>query len=159
MPMTAAYCGSGRKVKQDKRRRTGTHIEDDLVEKLHGVAAKHQGHDTPVDLAAQDSEVDGGNALGIAVVAEVAPSGVDICLGARGIDEARRGTGGVGMTGGGVGRGADTAKSDIVAHLVVADGRHVERRKKAMADHEAAEGEMSGAGGRGERESVRTRER
>lgn len=71
----------------------------------------------PVNLAAQGGEVDGGHALGMAVMIEEVPGGVHVCVsvGGRAASGAR---------GGGLGLGANVLKRDVVAHLVVADGRH-----------------------------------
>ncbi|KAF4504638.1 hypothetical protein G6O67_008065 [Ophiocordyceps sinensis] len=112
-PMTAAYCEIQSSMPEPKARTRDAHVENDLVEELHGVAAKHERHNVQVDLAAQRGEVDGGHALDMAVTVEELPGGVDRGRGRAGSGRER-------------GRGADVAESDVVAHLVVADGRHGE---------------------------------
>ncbi len=62
-----------------------THIVNDLVEKLHRVAAKHDGDDAPVDAAAQLLEIDGVDAGHVAVLVEKDPGGVDVGAARRGI--------------------------------------------------------------------------
>lgn len=71
--------------KRRRGKKKKTHIVNDLVEKLHRVAAKHDGDDAPVDAAAQLLEVDGVYAGHVAVLVEKDPGGVDVGAARRGV--------------------------------------------------------------------------
>ena len=71
-----------------------THIQDDLVEELHRVAAKHERHNVPVNLVAESIDIDGSDAVDVdvAVLIEEFPRRVDLgaTAGGVGVDTGRR---------------------------------------------------------------------
>lgn len=84
-----------------------TDIEDDLVEELHCVAAEHQRHDMPINLASQSIDIDGLTvSRHLSMIIKKLPRAVDIARAAFG--PVRR-------------------VSDVDVLLLILQGRHVKR--------------------------------
>lgn len=66
--------------------RGSSDIQDDLVEKLHCVAAEHERHEPEVDTVAQSIDVDSCGAGSVAMLIQEVPGVVDMSLG--GVQEA-----------------------------------------------------------------------